>query len=325
MDTLNLLRHFIATKMRPFLRVFSSLKSPSSLGYVDFNEEKKISLIGIGIGILTLCGALFLYERATDGFNFRQIASSLSSDFFLETKGDKKKIFSLFDKPFYYLGKGCQTYVFESEDRKYVIKFFKQKHLRSLNWLRKLPLSSSWVEEKILKRERRIRDIFSSCQIAYEKLGNESGVIFVHLNKEPCWGRHIVLKNKLGFPVIIYLDDFQFIIQKKGIPLSEILKYSKDEKELGKKIDQVCHLLTERMHLGISDRDPSVAKNMAFTCEENQPLFIDVGQFYLDVKKTEEEIRKELLSRLQDVSIWADKHAPHAVALIEKKMNQISH
>lgn len=286
---------------------------------------KKWILIGsIAIASVTTWMAFFIYSKATDGFNVRQITSSLSSEFFLETMGENSNINKIFNYPLYYLGKGAQSYVFESEDHKYVVKFFKHKHLRSLHWLEKLRLPSNWVKKVNIDRDERIRRIFSSVQLSYEKLSHESGVVCVHLNKKPFIARHITLVDKLGIPHPIYLDDFQFVIQKKAVPLKQILQTEHEDKEIRLKIDQVCQTTIDRMKRGVGDKDRAVVNNMAYLPEEKRILIVDLGQLYVSEECSDLLIQKELIARLADMSSWANTHAPHILPFINEKVQSIT-
>src|ERR1700722_581245 len=78
------------------------------------------------------------YYRWTDDFRIANIThdipyhpewdTSLSHEELAQLK-------SILDQPFTYIGKGAQAYAFASEDGKYVLKFFKFKHLRPNTFL----------------------------------------------------------------------------------------------------------------------------------------------------------------------------------------------
>src|SRR5258708_2635099 len=54
---------------------------------------------------------------------------------------EKKEIDQLLNQEFTYLSKGAQSYVFVSQDQKYVIKFFKLNKFNSQTWLSYIPFS----------------------------------------------------------------------------------------------------------------------------------------------------------------------------------------
>ena len=77
------------------------------------------------------------------------------------------KVEGVFDQKFAYLGAGGQCYAFVSDDKQYVLKFFKQHKFRKKN----TPAS-----EGIARREK----AFTSYKIAYDKLREETGLLFLH-------------------------------------------------------------------------------------------------------------------------------------------------
>ena len=93
---------------------------------------KRIALILIFA--ISLYGLGRLYYAVTDGFTIENITSSLPFDESLETRPlneeEKTLVDLILDQKFTYLGKGCQSYVFLSEDQQYVLKFFKYQRYK---------------------------------------------------------------------------------------------------------------------------------------------------------------------------------------------------
>src|SRR5437868_4094151 len=79
--------------------------------------------------IVALYGGGRLYFYLTDGFAIENITSQYPYDVKRETRSitqaEQQQIHSILSQKFSYLGKGCQSYVFVSEDDNYVLKFFK--------------------------------------------------------------------------------------------------------------------------------------------------------------------------------------------------------
>lgn len=283
-------------------------------------------LLLFSVPLVTLWIAAFIYDRVTDGFNVRRITSSFSSHFFCQplplAEKDKEGIRAALDQPFSYIGKGCQFYVFESLDRKYVLKFFKQKHLRPHLWLQVLP-APMILKKKIESRSRRIESLFNSCNIAYEQLREESGLLFTHLDHSPLLEKNVTLIDKLGMPHPIFLDDFEYLLQKKGISVEEV--FSKiDEKQAAVKIEAIVDLIIARIKKGVGDRDKAVAQNLAFTSDE-KPLFIDVGQFFKEEKiRSEDEIRSEIVDRLRNFRVWVTRNHPSLSDYVDRKIERLN-
>jgi hypothetical protein len=235
------------------------------------------------LGFAILIAALKAYDRSNDGFSMYQIHSCLPPcpQYGVELSEEKKEFLEqVLDQPFYYLGKGCQFYVFRSQDDKYVIKFIKQKPLRQWTWLDSIPLPSqirSLLDEKKFRRAERAKRLFSSCLLAYKKLKEETGLLFIHLDRVPTLKKKIIIVDKLGCKHQIALDNYEYCIQIKGNPVEETLLNLKKE-ELPAKIQQLSNLIALRCKKGIQDRDPPFIKNVVFT--DYGPIFADFGQFY---------------------------------------------
>src|SRR5688500_13829152 len=70
------------------------------------------------------------YFQLTDGFKESNIIEDINEEpnHNLNISNiEKDQIKKILAQPFYYLGKGCQSYVFISNDKKYVIKFLKHQ------------------------------------------------------------------------------------------------------------------------------------------------------------------------------------------------------
>lgn len=264
---------------------------------------------------------ILAFNRITDGFSIHQMTSSLpiipQFDISPPSSAEKAHLQDIVSQPYRYLGKGCQFYVFESADGKYVIKFLKHKHLRPFIWLRKLPLRGGLknsAELKIAKRQARVETLFSSCKLAYDALAQETGLLFIHLNRVPCLEKTITLIDKLGFKHSIQVDKHEFILQKKGIPLEQVFAKAHSTEEVREKIGQLVELIQKRCEKGVGDRDPAFAQNVAFCPEENQPIFIDIGQLYLHSMSVEEE-QAEVSQRLKSLHIWMNRHFPELASI----------
>lgn len=273
--------------------------------------------------------ALFFHDRATEGFSLRQIIADVpfNPDYEVETK--TAEIAPLFDQPFHYLGKGCQTYAFESADEKYVLKFFKQKHLRPPAFLQHLPLPTclkELVEAKIRRREERADSLFSSCKICYEYLQDQTFIVALHLNTTPVFNKKVILVDKMGWRHQIALDDVQFVLQKKGLKIEQLFFddfMARREDGVRKKLSRLVQLVVECSHKGILDYDRAFAQNVAFESNDGPAFFVDIGKFHKDEKmKTEENTKAYLLKRLLQLRYWSEKRCPMLTSFIDEEMEK---
>lgn len=265
------------------------------------------------------------WHELNDGFSTYGITSTLPAfpQFAVDVPAEKKtELQDLINQSFHYIGKGCQFYVFESKDKKCVIKFFKHKHLHPYAWTTSLYLPAKLkrvLEAKRDRRFQRVHTLFSSCIIAYEELPEESGLFFIHLNRLPALKREITLFDKLGFKHKVSIDDHEFILQKKGIsPQQVFVQECQNDALMRERIQQLIHLVIARCEKGVADLDAAFVQNIAYSDEG--AIFVDIGQFYKNFEMQNwESQEREVAQRLDELSGWCHQHFPHLVPLIEEE------
>lgn len=257
---------------------------------------------------LPLC-LLFYYAGSkwcipkTDGFEINNIYSSLSFNPKWQV-ADKIKddpwLHTILNQKFHYLGHGGQCYAFASEDGRYVLKFFKH-HLRRVPWLfSNLPLPSNLEylrEKKRNKRENKLIRDFSSYKLCFEKLPEETGLIFVHLNKTIGRLPSVLIADKLNIEHRIALDEVEFVIQKKATLaytyIDQLMQANRIE-EAKKGVASICDLIVKRSQKGIFDEDAKIHRNFGFV--NDQAIVVDVGRLKIDLSRQEPQIYHQDLS-----------------------------
>lgn len=276
--------------------------------------------------VLCLIGVQKLYYHGADHFNIHAISSAWDYDPFplpALPSAEQEHIDAILKQPFSYLGKGEQFYVFESQDHNYVLKFFKQNPFRKKHsWLPISQSLKSTYEEKSQKRKKRLHDIFESCQLAYLALPKETGIVYLHLNKDESDHKRLTLIDKLGLKWKIPIHHFEFILQKKGIPLDVCLP-SLTEENREQIVAQVCAAIESRCRKNICDKDSEVVCNMAMTQDLQEAFFIDVGFFSTDETLSQESpMAEELTKRLTTLKTWSENNCPLLTAHVNQLIQQ---
>lgn len=259
-----------------------------------------------------------LCHKATDGFQLQKILSDFSFDQQWETDSCPQELLSAFDQPFYFLGSGGQCYAFLSEDKNYVIKFFKQHHMRKLPWLEKvvLPAFLDKYRQKILadRAKRSQERIFGSYKIAYDYLKEETGFINLHLNKTDSIHKNLIIFDKLGIAHTIDLDNTEFALQKYAtLSFRHLRNLIKQHKlpEVKECLDSLFRLLIKRTKLRIVDQDPVFRKNFGFI--GNTAIEIDLGSFTWEEKSSTDNYQKTLFEESLELKKWLAKRCPQLV------------
>lgn len=288
----------------------------------------------IYILVLSLCiyGAQRLYFDVTDGFSIGNISSEIPYDPQWEipplNPNEQKEIDLALGQPFTYLGKGCQSYVFLSQDGQYVIKFLKYKHFKPqwwLEWFTFIPPVRQYYNQKSIEKTRQLHKIFRSWKIGYENIPQYSGLVYIHLNKTPSWKQKIIIKDKMGFSHEIELGQFEFLLQHRASMLTETLLdlSKKQQNEKAEQIvDEMLILLLAEYTNGYADNDHALMQNTGVL--HGRPIHIDVGQFIWNPVVMDPKVyHQEIYDKTYDFHVWLSKNYPEMALHLRTRLVSI--
>ncbi len=224
---------------------------------------------------------------------------------------EKAELKASLSKPLTYLNKGAQIFAFQTEDGKYVLKFFKFKHSKPSYFVEILPPIGplkAYKEQKRVKKLDKIALLFKGHIDAYKYDKEETGLVFLHLNKtKNDWNLSVNISDKLGRQFSIDLDDHVFVIQKKGVVLRDALRESLKKGKVDEALTQlklIVDLYMREYQKGIYDCDHGLTHNTGFTYE-GKPFRFDVGKScYGEEFKKASFIRKDMDKVLSMMSEW---------------------
>lgn len=260
-----------------------------------------------------------LYYHMTDGFMVSNITSENTFDPRWETHplavNELHAIQTILKQDFRYLGKGCQSYVFASQDGQYVLKFFKYQRLRPREWIKYLdfiPFVEEYYENKLDFKRRKMEVFFRSWKIAFDKAQEETGVVYVHLNKTDYLKTELKIFDKMGFEHRLNLDDFEFMIQKRGSMLCDVINQymaAGDQSKAESMLENLVRRIIAQYQRGVADNDHALMQNTGVV--GGVPMHIDVGQFvYEDQVKDPQFYMQELYTKTYKFRIWLKKKHP---------------
>lgn len=257
------------------------------------------------------------------GFNFFEHFAHQKTDGFsllrIQFHGDQKKERSspidpqILQQTFHYLDCGNQCFAFLSEDGKTILKFFKYANPPIPHFLTTIPLLNKLKSlrphryEKTLWKQKRD---FQGYQLAFDHFQQESGLIATHFHptEEPMT---ITLIDKLHIQHRLDLGSVPFILQKRANPIyKELRLWSPEEKKQG--IISLIQLLKKRIHFNLKDDDVHFYSNFGFI--GNTAIQIDPGHF---TQGTYSDPHLELITLLQPLIQWCQKHDPTLIAVID--------
>ncbi len=277
--------------------------------------------------LLLLGGGLFLCAR-TSGFSIDKITSRFPYNSLWEIapiseKQEELLMKKVFPQTYYYLASGDQCYTFISEDREYVLKFFKAHQLFPKEWLRRSPfafikkLGFKTQASNQLFSER----IFASYKDAYEALADETGLIYIHLNKTKEVRSKVTLVDSKGKKHLVDLEKFEFAVQKRARRMFGYLKELVDahrEEDLKSSIRSFLHLVTVRCDKGFGDQRFDIRHQFGFI--GNKAVQFDCATLMRDSSmRYPQNFRKEVLEAAERLDVWARKVCPEMTLFIQQE------
>lgn len=234
-----------------------------------FSNWKLASKIGIVL-LALFCGAFWFFNHKSLGFSVAKISSSLTYHPEWESgplSSDVKA--AVFGQKYKYLASGAQSYAFVSEDGRYVIKFFRMKHL--------VPsFLDNLQPAKKKRRQQNLRSIFAAYKMANDELKEESGLVYIHLNKTHDLQTTLTVFDKIGREHQIDLDKTEFVVQEKAELIFTHLKKLHSRQEIDQAVAAVLSLVQRRINKGFADEDKAVSHNYGFV--GGRPIHLDIGR-----------------------------------------------
>jgi hypothetical protein len=296
-------------------------------------KNKKIPKV---VFFVLMCAALWgggrLYYQFTGGF----LESNIHHEIPYDSRWDlphlaleeHQEIESALNQKYSYLGKGCQSYVFLSEDGSHVVKFLKYQRFRPqewLNWVSFLPYVDAYRLGKIEKKKNKLDNVFTSWKIAYEDLSAETGARYVHLNKSHQFSEPLVLIDKIGLRHEIDLNQTEFLLQRRAemlCPTLDRLMAQGQTQEARQLLSDLLDLLISEYHRGFADNDHALMQNTGVL--DKKPVHIDVGQFVYNEKVRSPEVwHQEIFNKTYKFRIWLHKHHGLLADSLELRLKEI--
>lgn len=238
------------------------------------------------VAFFVIFGLVRVYFRVTDDFRIANMTYEIGYhpewEIAPPSKEKEEEIQAILAKQYSYLGKGAQSYAFESDDGKHILKFFKFKHLKPnmfLNMVPPLGPLKTFKKQKIDKKEKNLHSVFSGYHLAYQMHQEDSGILYVHLNQTKGKYPTIHVRDKIGLSRKIHLDQVIFVVQEKAKTTRAVLADALNQGDLSlakKRMEQIFSLYFSEYKKGIYDRDHGVMHNTGFVGDK--PIHLDVGK-----------------------------------------------
>lgn len=214
----------------------------------------------------------------------------------------RSSIENILSQRFNYLTQGLQTWVWESADKKYVFKLFKDVEEGKEQFVRwgKDPneLEQSWFDNAV-----------RSCELAFKQLQKETALIYIHTNNETAPVERVVLGDEE-----YNTEEHFFLVQEKVELVCDrmaALMKNGNLKGSQKIIDEVLSLISLMWRKNITEDTFNFDHNYGYTANDRL-VQIDVGSFW----EGEEYVCRQLTEKKllnSDSSRWLEERYPELI------------
>ncbi|HEX2580264.1 MAG TPA: hypothetical protein VHK67_07680 [Rhabdochlamydiaceae bacterium] len=255
-------------------------------------SSKRITLLVLFLAVGAFC---YQKSKSEEGFSEDKIASRLPvyPQWTIPVPAEPLQIKDILTSRFKFLGEGAQAFAFESEDGKYVLKFFKMRRF--------YPSMVDYLCPHVVRRRlKNLRWVFNGYKIAYDHFRQDTGLVFIHLAKTDHLKQNVSIVDDKGILHQIDLDTTEFVLQEKAELLFDRLarlQASGDQEGVQKSIAVVLELVKRRIDSGYADRDRGVSNNYGFVGD--RAIQLDIGRLYKGVKAGQYEHVQQRIERWQ--------------------------
>ena len=240
---------------------------------------------------------------------------------------NENQIEEIFSQKYKYWDKGCQVYVFQSEDQKYVIKFLRYNRYKPRFWMvlgKEIPFLRKKIDSIIEIKKSRLINNLNSYYMSYFDLRDQTETIYVHLDKTKHLNKSLVIENYFGNKKKVNLDDCHFIVQKKAENYKKkLLELYREEKieEIKKLFKGYFETVQNRCLKGISNCDHSgYIRNMGII--ENKVIEIDIGG-YRKNENRDKLLECEYRSFRNHLKRWVSNSMPKLTRSVDEIADEV--
>lgn len=271
--------------------------------------SRKTLLLKSALVCLLSLGLPVALKRWTHSFHLSRCVLPLKEKHQIFSLLEKKEVEKILSRPFHYLDRGAQSFVFESEDGRFVLKlFFFDPHPKLTR-----PNSRGLAR----KKAKRTLEGCKTASLAHE----ETALVYLHLGQSdeklpivrligPAWKRSW-----------LNCSHYCFAIQERAVLLKESLQavyLQKNQQAFQRKIRSLSKLLKRRIERNIHNSDPGLFNNFGFV-DCDRAIEIDFGNYrqcpdWKEADKSQEEARY-----LDKLALWMDETMPEWKELCDKK------
>lgn len=264
------------------------------------------------IVLLILFAALMLplpllFRKSTEGFRLGKLACDVPFHF-----SSNHEIPEVLQHSFTFFSRGAQTFVFLSEDGRYILKLF-----RNDPWVhpwRKF-LRDCFFRKSRMAPEKKIYNLLNAAKIASEKAPDLTGICYAHLSPTTHLPKTLLIAP-FARRFSVDLNRYSFVIQHRAEPIAEVFRRTLDRAAFRRISLSFIELLKERTARKIYNSDKKIAHNFGFLGD--RAIEWDFGNYSVG-EMTEAERLVEIDSFAPKIQLFlsADRAAEYRQMLVK--------
>ncbi len=268
--------------------------------------------------IISLAFFIWLALNRTDGFRTNLITKFEKKEdtYKIDVEKDLDEIKKILSQEFHYLTKGRECFIFESEDKKYVLKFFNSSRYYMKYFFPKISLPKfldSYRKKHYNRRCKRLSFNLSSSKLAFDNLKEDAALIFVNLTISDYFKDKVKIKNKYGKIFNLDLNNIFFILQKKCDIFYQVYEKTSDDRYKIYLIESFLEMVHNRTKKLIIDDDIG-KKRRNWGVFDNRAVTIDIGRWYFDEKlQTFSGYKKEMIKATKTLRKYLEDNEPEKI------------
>jgi len=289
-----------------------------------------ILILLTSIPILLMGFGLFLCYKSF-GFSIAKITSCFTYDETSKIKplSDIERnyiIENIFPQRFYFLRSGRQYYTFISEDRQFILKFFKiHAHQRAgiFNVLSRIFYQMLGFRQE-MKDQLISAKVLSNYKYVYELLREETAIVYLHLDKTYEFPASVTLIDEKGKEHILDLNAIEFIVQRRAQKfyehLNQLVKKGRYD-DLTASIRSLFQLIATRCEKGFIDQNLDLR---SFGFIDNKAVRFDCATLSYDPSiKYPLNFRNEVMEAAEKLQEWAQNNYAEATLSIQEEAQKV--
>ncbi|NGX43869.1 MAG: hypothetical protein K1060chlam3_00025 [Candidatus Anoxychlamydiales bacterium] len=276
---------------------------------------------------LALVFFIWLALNRTDGFRSSLITKfdKVDDTYKIDVEKNLDETKEILSQNFHYLTRGRECFIFESQDKKYVLKFFDSSRYYTKYFFPKVSLPSfldNYRKKHYNRRCRKLAFNLSSAKLAFDNLKEDSALIYVNLNIADVFKDRVKVKNKYGKNFDLDLNNIFFILQKKCDIFYQVYEKTSDEDYKMYLIESFLEMVHNRTKKLIIDDDIG-KKRRNWGLFDNKAVTIDIGRWYFDEKlQTPAGYKKEMIKATKILKKYLEDNEPEKISFLNENLSK---